>query len=67
MFAWDAKATATVAGLSDSLKDSGTDMFYGVGVRYNINRNLGVQLEWQKYDASDSDVTALGVALRYKF
>jgi OOP family OmpA-OmpF porin len=64
--AWDAKASANVVGVSGSVDDSGTDLLYGIGARYNLNRNWGVTLEYEAVDAEGTvSMTSLGV--RYKF
>jgi len=65
--AWDAKASVNVAGLSGSTSDSGTDLLYGVGARYNLNKNWGVTLEYEVVDVSDGSVNMTSMGLRYKF
>lgn len=65
--AWDSKASANVAGLSGSISDSGTDLLYGVGARYNLNKNWGVTLEYEVVDVSDGSFNMTSLGLRYKF
>jgi OmpA-OmpF porin, OOP family len=56
-----------------SADDTNNDLTYGLGVRYNFTRNLGVRGEWQRYskvggDAiGESDVDVLSVGVIYKF
>jgi len=57
---WDASGSA-------SSGDSGTDLFYGIGARYNINKNLSVQVEFETFSAEDDSVNMTSVGLRYKF
>jgi OmpA-OmpF porin, OOP family len=70
----EAKASATLGVFSGSQKETNTDLTYGVGVQYNVNPQLGVRGEWQRYSSMggdsiggtfDLDVFALGVT--YKF
>jgi OOP family OmpA-OmpF porin len=63
---WDAKASVAALGTTGNGSSSGTDPFFGVGLRYNINRNLGVQLEVEQYSGDDS-ITYTSLGLRYKF
>jgi OOP family OmpA-OmpF porin len=64
--AWDAKASASVAGFAGSADDSGTDLLYGVGARYNLNKNWGLVLEFEKVD-TDEPVSMTSFGVRYKF
>jgi OOP family OmpA-OmpF porin len=66
LWIWDASGTASVAGLSASADDSGTDLFLGAGGRYNFNKNWGLTLEVELYDSDDS-VTMTSLGVRYKF
>lgn len=68
----DVTASNTVLGsLSES--DSNTGPTFGVGVRFDILRNLAVRLEWQRYDNieagdfGEADADAIGVGLQWKF
>ena len=73
----DTDLNATVPGLgSASESDSNTDLTFGVGARYDFTRNLGVRLEWQRYQdvggefagvTLESDVDVMSVALIWKF
>ena len=65
--AWDVKASANVAGVAGSIDDSGTDLLYGIGARYNLNRNWGITLEYEAVDAGDGTASMTSVGVRYKF
>ena len=61
-------------GLSRSESDSGTSLTFGGGVRFDVTRNLGIRLEWQRYtdvpeavtdSEGDIDVISLGVIFRF--
>ena len=61
---WDADIDVGVSGLgSASEDDDGTDGVYGVGVQYLFGEQLGVRLEWERYDLDDEvDMISLGLA-----
>jgi OmpA-OmpF porin, OOP family len=75
VFRWDAdlSVSAPTAGFRASTSDSGTDLTFGAGVRYDFNLRGAVRLEWQRYkdvgNASTvkSDIDFLNVALIFKF
>ena len=57
---WDASGSA-------SSGNDGTDLFYGIGARYNFNKNLSVQVEYEMLDTDTDSVNMMSVGLRYKF
>ena len=73
----DTDISASVPGLgSASESDSNTDLTFGIGARYDFARNLGVRLEWQRYQdvggdfggaTLESDVDVMSVAVIWKF
>jgi OOP family OmpA-OmpF porin len=67
MFSWTAKGNASAGGVSISADDSGSDVFYGIGARYNMNKNWGLTLELEQYDSSDDSVMLTSLGVRYKF
>jgi OOP family OmpA-OmpF porin len=53
-----------------SEKENSTEITYGFGVQYDLNRNIGIRGDWQIYpDVGDgrSDVTVLSVGVIYRF
>jgi len=60
MAMWDASGSA-------SSGNDGTDLFYGIGARYNFNKNLSVQVEYEILDTDNDSVNMTSVGLRYKF
>jgi hypothetical protein len=60
----DVTGTAAATGFGGT--DRETDIFGAIGVRYDFNRNLGVQLELDHYNFDDK-VNTLTVGVRYKF
>jgi OOP family OmpA-OmpF porin len=67
LWSWSATGSATAGGVSVSADDSGSDVFYGVGARYNLNKNWGLTLELENYDSSDDSVMLTSFGVRYKF
>ncbi len=65
---WNTDLTGT-AGLNASVSgdESGTDLFYSLGVEWAASKAVGVQFEYESYDIGGPDVDVLGVALRYSF
>jgi OmpA-OmpF porin, OOP family len=75
---WDADARLAggvgAAVTTVSTSDNGTDWKYGVGARWNINRNFGLELQFERYKdiGNDSttgkgDVDFLSLGVRWKF
>ena len=73
----DTEVNGSAAGLGSlSESDDNTDLTYGIGARYDFTRNLGVRLEWQRYQdvggdfggaTLESDVDVMSVAVIWKF
>ena len=71
----EAKASASLTGLgSGSFKETSTDLTYGVGVQYDINREFGIRGEWQRYGkmgggnfGGDFDVDVLSIGAIWRF
>ena len=70
----ETKATGdTLLGAID-LKETNTDLTYGIGAQYDFNRQLGLRAEWQRYanmgdqaTVGESDVDVLGLTVIYRF
>ena len=65
MWMWDSSCSGAVC--LPSASDSDADMYYGIGARYNFNKNWGVQVEWEQFDTSSDAVTLTSIGVRYKF
>lgn len=70
-FLWDLEAKDNVFG---RISESGTDLTFGIGAKYNFSKNLGLRLEWQRYNdigdksttgTSDSDFIGLGLVFKF--
>ncbi len=62
----DADATVTIGGRTASAGGDETDIFGGIGVRYNFNPNLSLHLEAEHYNGDDS-INVFSIGLQYKF
>jgi OOP family OmpA-OmpF porin len=47
--------------------DRDTEITWGLGVQYDVNRNLGLRAQWQRYETDPDEVTLLSVGLVYRF
>lgn len=66
------KVSSNIAGISGD--KTTTDLTFGVGVRYDFTRSMGVRAEWQRYSKveapsglGDSDIDVLSIGLVVKF
>lgn len=64
VYVWDAKAGSS--GTIVAAGNDGIDPMVGIGVLYNLNRNLGVQAEFEHF-AGDDTINFFSIGLRYKF
>ena len=65
-----ARTEAEGSNALGSEKESSTEVTYGFGVQYDLNKNIGIRGEWQNYlDVGDgrSDVTVLSIGVVYRF
>jgi len=69
----ESEATGSNVGGPINVKESNTDLTYGVGAQYNFNPRFGIRAEWQRYanmggeeiGESDIDVLSIGVVVRF--
>jgi len=71
VFRWDVDASLT--GFP-SVSESGTDLTYAIGVKFNFTKNIAGTLQWQQYNdvGSDdttgkADVRVLGIGVIFRF
>ena len=67
MFLWDSEASDVTGGVPFNDKADGTDLSFGVGAGYELGRNLLLRAEWERFDASDSDVDLLSIGVAFRF
>ncbi|WP_036986315.1 outer membrane beta-barrel protein [Pseudogulbenkiania sp. MAI-1] len=65
--------SASVDGASASDSDWDSDLTYGFGVNYAINKDLRIRGEWERFekvgssDSVESDIDLLSIGLTYQF
>ena len=66
--AWDGEAVASVSDLGSlGEDDSGTDLGYGIGARFNLG-GLSIRGEWERYDLDNIEqVDMFSVGLSFSF
>lgn len=75
MYRGEVKVNGTISGLgSGSASETNTDLTYGIGLRFDLNRNLAFRAEWQNYSnmgdnatIGESDVEVMSLGVLWKF
>lgn len=72
LYAWDGNADmdVTISGVGTvSLSEDadGTDIFFGLGAKYDFTDNLGARVEWERYDIDGDDVDLISGSLVFSF
>jgi OOP family OmpA-OmpF porin len=70
-----ASGSGTVGGITVPVsdKDTTTDLTFGIGAGWDINRNFGIRAEYQKYkdmggsNTGKSDIDVLSIGALYRF
>lgn len=66
----DTKVTGVFAG---SASDSSTDWTFGLGVKYDFTQNVGLRVEWEKFNnlgdssTGEGDIDLISLGLVFKF
>ncbi|MCC7487021.1 MAG: outer membrane beta-barrel protein [Burkholderiales bacterium] len=66
IYNWDANGSASTAVALAGADDKGTDGLFGLGLRYNLNKNVSLTGEWEYFAGSDK-VNMFSVGLRFRF
>jgi OmpA-OmpF porin, OOP family len=53
-------------GIFGSVKDTSTELLFGIGVQYDVNRNVGIRAQWNRIN-TDEEVDVLSVGVIYRF
>lgn len=62
------KVNATVAAISATDKSNETDWTFGIGAKYNFNKNLALRVEAERYELGGNDSANLYTfGIQYKF
>lgn len=71
--AWRSTGGASLLGVADGIQRPGAGLRYGLGLKYDLTRRVGVQAEMERFSAldrwgpreSDTDQVTLGLTLRF--
>lgn len=70
-FVWDVEGTASVTSGATTAalnaEDDGTDIMFGFGAEYEIRNNIGVRIEWERYEVDSEDADLFSLGLEYDF
>ncbi len=47
--------------------DDGTDPFYGAGARFALSQNLGLRIEYERFELNDTDIDMASANLLFHF
>lgn len=61
---WEAKANVSAGATRVGLSDDGTSWTVGLGLAYDLTRNVTARAEWQRYS---QDFDLFGLSVLYKF
>lgn len=61
-----ANVEVDVSGPFSAASDDSTELTFGIGGQYDVSRNLGLRVQWQRYDTDEEvDVLSLGVVWKF--
>lgn len=72
-FRWDLDVKVDETGFpSESFSKSGTDLAFGVGVKYNLSKTMALRAEWErlkdlKVEDFKTDIDVMSVSLAFNF
>lgn len=72
-FVWSAEASATTSLGPVSLSGDGTDLAFGLGANWKINKSIGLRAEWERFQnlsvdgSNERDVDLLSLGATYRF
>ena len=44
-----------------------TELTFGIGAQYDMSRNLGLRVQWQRYDTDPDEIDVLSIGVVWKF
>jgi opacity protein-like surface antigen len=50
-----------------SLDDDGTDVTFGLGLRFDLTHNLAIRTEYERFKMNESDVDSVSATVQYHF
>ncbi len=70
VFSWDGDFDSVLLDSNQSVGDnniSGSDLYFGFGGEYHLNKRTAVSIEWERYELDNEDSDLFSVNLRYHF
>lgn len=69
IFVWDAEGDVREieSGELAEFDDNGTDLTFGLGAKFEINPQMGVRAEWERYNADRNDMNFFSIGIEYHF
>lgn len=67
VYIWENESTVTVNNLTVQENTSGTNLFLGAALEYQLNYELGMRLEVERFNQKGDAVTVLGLGIAYYF
>lgn len=68
LLAWEADGTGSVNGVPVVREElDGTDLYFGVGAAYAVNRSFELGVGWTRFDVDGDDADTLELKLRFSF
>jgi len=66
LFSWNTDVSAPGI-LAPMIDDSGVDLTYGIGAKFQFNKQVGVRLDWDRFKLGDADTDMLSVGILFNF
>jgi OOP family OmpA-OmpF porin len=75
MHRWGVNDDTTKNGVNATNGADGFDSTYGLGVQYNVNKDVGLRMEWERINnmghetttgKTDANLISIGVIYRFK-
>ena len=63
LYLWDGSAS----GPGGSLSDDGTDIMFGLGLNWNLAKQLDLRAEWERFDIDGDGVNMFSAGVSFRF
>jgi OOP family OmpA-OmpF porin len=63
LYLWDVSAS----GPGGSLSDDGSDIMFGLGLSWNLAKQLDLRVEWEQFDVDGDDINLISAGVQYRF
>ncbi len=65
IFMWD--MSVKEAGYGKFYSEDGNDLSYGIGAAFNLTKQFGLVLEYQRFEIDDEDLSNISIGARFNF